>query len=96
MPEVMQIEVVYALPEKQVLIACEVPVGTSLAEAIELSGIRDRFDQIEVNPERLGIFSVKAKMEDVLRPGDRVEIYRPLIADPKEARRARAQSDKKA
>jgi len=88
--ETMRIEVVYALPERQALLAVEVPVGTTLEEAIELSGIRMLFPGMDVDPERVGIFGTRVGMRDVLRPGDRVEIYRPLLADPKEARRKRA------
>jgi putative ubiquitin-RnfH superfamily antitoxin RatB of RatAB toxin-antitoxin module len=88
--ETISIEVVYALPEKQVLLSLEVPAGTTLGEAIEQSGIKKEFPDMLVDPARLGIFSVKAGLDDILRAGDRVEIYRPLIADPKEARRKRA------
>ncbi len=93
-PETIHIELVHALAEKQVLMVLDVPSGTTLGEAIELSGIRNDFPDMKVDPARLGIFSVKARLEDVLRPGDRVEIYRPLIADPKEARRKRAELEK--
>lgn len=89
-PSTLRIEVVHARPGKQVLLALDVPIGTTLAEAIELSGIRNSFPDLEVDPDRLGIFSRKAAEDEVLREGDRVEIYRPLIADPKEARRKRA------
>ena len=92
--DLMHVEVVYALADKQVLIALDVPPGTTVGEAIGLSGIRDEFPLLEVDPGRIGIFSVKAKLEDSLNPGDRVEIYRPLIADPKEARRERARLEK--
>jgi putative ubiquitin-RnfH superfamily antitoxin RatB of RatAB toxin-antitoxin module len=88
--ETIAVEVVHARPEKQVLMRLEVPAGTTVAEAIERSGIRREFPDLVVDPKRLGIFSQKAKPGDVLRAGDRVEIYRPLIADPKEARRRRA------
>lgn len=88
--ETISIEVVYALPERQILVSLDVQRGTTVAEAIELSGVNNEFPAIEVDPARLGIFSVKAKPDDVLRAGDRVEIYRPLLADPKDARRKRA------
>ncbi len=84
------VEVAHARPEKQVLLSLEVPAGTTVGQAIELSGIRQAFPDLEVDPARLGIFGQKAGLEQVLRDGDRVEIYRPLIADPKEARRKRA------
>jgi putative ubiquitin-RnfH superfamily antitoxin RatB of RatAB toxin-antitoxin module len=88
--ETINVEVVHARPDKQALLSVQVPAGTTVAEAIELSGIRQEFPDLEVDPGRLGIFSQKARPGDVLRDGDRVEIYRPLIADPKEARRRRA------
>jgi putative ubiquitin-RnfH superfamily antitoxin RatB of RatAB toxin-antitoxin module len=88
--ETIRVEVVYALPERQVLLAVDVPAGTTLMQAIERSGIRDAFDDMEVDPARLGVFGRKQPPDHVLREGDRVEIYRPLIADPKEVRRARA------
>jgi putative ubiquitin-RnfH superfamily antitoxin RatB of RatAB toxin-antitoxin module len=92
--ESINVEVVYALPEKQVLRALEVPAGTTLEDAIKRSGIENEFGDIQVDPTRLGIFGIKARPETVLRDGDRVEIYRPLIADPKEARRSRAEQQK--
>jgi putative ubiquitin-RnfH superfamily antitoxin RatB of RatAB toxin-antitoxin module len=88
----IRVEVVYALPEKQLLLSLEVPEGTTLEEAIERSGIVNEFPGLEVDPQRVGIFGNKARLQDTLREGDRVEIYRPLIADPKESRRQRAKS----
>ena len=90
MAEMINIEVAWGDPEKQVLLALEVESGTTLIEAIELSGIREQVAQLEIDPGRLGIFSRKKPPEFVLREGDRVEIYRPLTADPKEIRRKRA------
>lgn len=90
----MAIEVAYALPDKQVLRAFEVEEGTTVAEAISLSGIQDEFPGIDLAVNKVGIFGKLAKPEDVLRVGDRVEIYRPLIADPKEVRRQRAKQGK--
>lgn len=84
------IEVVHARPEKQVLLALEVPVGTTVREAIELSGIRAEFEGLEIDEQRLGIFARRVPPDQKLRDGDRVEIYRPLIVDPKETRRRRA------
>lgn len=86
----IRIEVVYAQPEKQVLKSLQVPVGTTVLQAVELSGIDRDFPGLEVDPERLGIFSNPVDPDRPLHAGDRVEIYRPLIADPKEARRKRA------
>jgi len=89
-PQSIFVEVVYATPERQELVALELAEGSTLADAIAESGLSEKFDNFEVDPSRLGIFSQKASLEQVLRAGDRVEIYRPLIADPKEVRRQRA------
>ena len=86
----ISVEVAYATAERQLILALEVVAGSSVAEAIEQSGIRDEFPGMEINPAAVGIFSRKVGMDHVLREGDRVEIYRPLIADPKESRRRRA------
>ena len=84
------VEVAHATPEKQVLIAVEVNTGCTVGEAIEKSGIREAFPGLVVDPAAVGIFSRKVPLEQELREGDRVEIYRPLVADPKESRRRRA------
>lgn len=86
------IEVAYALPEAQTLLSLDVPVGTSLLQAVRLSGILQRFPEIDADTAVYGIFSKieKAPAERVLKAGDRIEIYRPLLIDPKEARKARA------
>ena len=86
----MIVEVVYALADKQSLISIEVEKGTTLKEAVEASGILDTFDEIDLSKDRVGIFSKFATLETVLREKDRVEIYRPLIADPKKVRKERA------
>ena len=86
----MIVEVAYALAEKQSLISIEVEKGTTLKEAVEASGILDTFDEIDLSKDRVGIFSKFATLETVLREKDRVEIYRPLIADPKQVRKERA------
>jgi len=78
------------MPERQELVSLEVNAGTTLADAISLSGLPEKFDGFEVDLRRVGIFGQKASPDQVLREGDRVEIYRPLIADPKEVRRQRA------
>ncbi|NIP16947.1 MAG: RnfH family protein [Xanthomonadales bacterium] len=90
MPASLSVEVVHARPERQVLLRIEVSEGTTVMQAIEMSGILQAFPDLEVDPARLGVFGQKAGPDDVLREGDRVEIYRPLIADPKESRRKRA------
>ena len=90
----MIVEVAYALPDKQSLVSLEVEKGTTLKEAIEASGILDSFEQIDLTKDRVGIFSKFATLDTVLRDKDRVEIYRPLIADPKQVRKERAAEGK--
>lgn len=84
------VEIAYALPDTQQLIELKIVAGTTAREAIENSGILQRFPEIDLSKCKIGIFSKAVKLDRVLQPGDRVEIYRPLIADPKEARRRRA------
>ena len=83
-------EVAYALANKQSLISLEVKEGTTLKEAIEASGILEIYNQIDLSKQQVGIFSKFASLDTVLREKDRVEIYRPLVADPKEVRKERA------
>ena len=97
----MIVEVAYALADKQSLISIEVENGSTLKEAIEASGVLETFEQIDLTKDRVGIFAKFATLDTILREKDRVEIYRPLVADPKKARKERAaqgkamQSDKK-
>ncbi|SSC07327.1 RnfH family protein [bacterium endosymbiont of Bathymodiolus sp. 5 South] len=91
----MKIEVAYALESKQTLFALEVDKGTTLKQAIVLSGIMASYPQIDLSKDKTGIFGKIAKLDTVLRPKDRVEIYRPLIADPKQVRKERAAQGKK-
>ncbi|MDP6163769.1 MAG: RnfH family protein [Candidatus Thioglobus sp.] len=86
----MIVEVAYALANRQSLISIEVEKGATLKEAVEASGILDTFEEIDLSKNRVGIFSKFATLETVLREKDRVEIYRPLIADPKKVRKERA------
>ena len=92
--EKINVELVYALPTQQMLLKSEVPKGTTIAEAVKLSGILDKFPEIDVEKGRFGIFGKLSKVDAVLRVKDRIEIYRPLIADPKEVRRKRAEEGK--
>jgi hypothetical protein len=87
---VIHVEVVYATPERQEVVALELEQGATVAQAIEASGLARRFDGFEAEASRLGIFSRKVGPEHELCDGDRVEVYRPLLIDPKEARRQRA------
>jgi putative ubiquitin-RnfH superfamily antitoxin RatB of RatAB toxin-antitoxin module len=95
------VEVAYALPEKQTLLSLSVPAGTTALEAVEQSGILKTYPKIDVNSDKMGIFSqvlgTKGLDEPAaykMRERDRIEIYRPLIADPKEVRRRRAEEAK--
>jgi hypothetical protein len=88
--QTMLVEVAYALPDKQALLSLEVAVGTTALEAARQSGISDKFGGIDLDNAKLGIFGKVVSPGQVLQEGDRVEIYRPLIADPKEVRKARA------
>ena len=86
----IEIEVAYAKPEEQVIVTVKVPQGTTLIQAAEESGLLVRFPEISHTDLKLGIFGVVCKPEQIVKQGDRVEIYRALIHDPKEARRQRA------
>jgi len=86
----MKVEVAYAKPNVQVLLSVDVPENSTAETAIVASGILNRFPEIDLAKNKIGIFSKVCPIDQPIKPGDRVEIYRPLIADPKEARRARA------
>ena len=90
----MLVEVAYALENKQTLLELKVSEGTTLKQAVELSGIIDIYPQIDLTKDKTGIFGKIAKLDTVLREKDRVEIYRPLIADPKQVRKERAAKGK--
>ncbi|OIR11049.1 persistence and stress-resistance antitoxin PasI [mine drainage metagenome] len=92
--EKISIEVVYALPAEQTLLRLEVPRSTTIADAIRLSGLLDKYPEIDLEKGKFGIFGKLSKSDTVLREKDRIEIYRPLIADPKEVRRKRAEEGK--
>ncbi len=89
MKEIM-VEVAYALPDQQLIIPLSVHAGCTALEAVQRSGILNKFPDSDVHKNQMGIFGKLIKHETGLRHLDRVEIYRPLIADPKEARRQRA------
>lgn len=91
----MKIEVIYALPDRQELISLDLPEGSTALQAVEASGLLVKFPDIEPGGRnKLGVFAKLVKPETVLRERDRVEIYRPLIADPKEVRRQKAAEGK--
>ncbi|MEM8563748.1 MAG: RnfH family protein [Pseudomonadota bacterium] len=84
------VEVAFALPHKQRILSLSVAAGTTALEAARQSGIDQLFSDIDLEHAKFGIFGSAVAAGHVLRAGDRVEIYRPLIADPKEVRKARA------
>jgi hypothetical protein len=90
----MQIEVVYGLPNRQKLITILVDDGVTLEQGIIESGIMNVFEDINLKVNKVGIWNRAAKLTDKLRDLDRIEIYRPLIADPKEVRKRRAEKAK--
>ena len=92
--DTIPVEVTYALPHEQVVMTLELPADATVRQAIEESRIRERFPEIDLDKNKVGIFGKLAKLDDTLHPGDRVEIYRPLIADPKEIRKQRAKEGK--
>ncbi len=87
---IMAIEVAYASPVRGWLIPLNVEAGTSIARAIMSSGILEQCPEIDLEINKVGIFGNIAELDTLLRVGDRVEIYRPLVLDPKAARRLRA------
>ena len=94
MTEMISVEVCYALPEKQALIRLKLPLGATLLQALEASGLLQKHPEIDLKKNKFGVFAKLTKPEGILRDGDRVEIYRPLIADPKEVRKQRAAEGK--
>lgn len=90
-PEMIAVEVVYALPEKQYLRQVKLVSGSTVEQAIVASGLLELRHDIDLKKNKVGIFSRLVKPGDEVHEGDRVEIYRPLIADPKELRRQRAE-----
>jgi putative ubiquitin-RnfH superfamily antitoxin RatB of RatAB toxin-antitoxin module len=90
----ISIEVAYATPQKQALLEVVIEQGTCVQEAILASGILKRFPDIDLQTSKVGIWNRTCKLSDLPKKGDRIEIYRPLIADPKEARRRRAEKAK--
>lgn len=93
--EQIDVEVAYAKPDTQLILKLRVPEGTTLEQAVRESGILERCPEIDLTNAQLGIFGKLNKANAALRNGDRVEIYRPLIADPKEVRKQRAAEGKR-
>jgi hypothetical protein len=92
--DTIKIEVCYALPARQELVKLQLPEGATLGQALEDSGLLQKYPEIDPKKNKFGIFAKLSKVDAVLRDRDRVEIYRPLIADPKEVRKQRAAEGK--
>lgn len=90
----VKIEVAYAIPEKSWLIELQVPTGTSVEEAIVQSGLLEQCPDIDLAVQKTGIFGKIQKPDAPVKEGDRIEVYRPLKIDPKEARRLRAKKNR--
>lgn len=95
MSEHIDVEVSYALPDRQDVLKVRVPAGATVRDAIEASGILEKHPEIDLNgANKVGVFAKLTRLDTVLRERDRVEIYRPLIADPKAVRKKRADEGK--
>jgi len=88
--DAVRVQICYARPDRQFLLDCAVAPGTTILQAIHASGIVQQAPEIDVSTMRVGIYGKLKPLDTVLREHDRIEIYRPLIADPKETRRRRA------
>lgn len=94
MAELLNVEVVYPLSDKQEVFAVRVPAGATVRQAIEASGVLGKYPEIDLSKNKLGIYAKLTKPDAAVRDRDRVEIYRPLIADPKAVRKQRAAEGK--
>ena len=95
MAEKINVEVIYALANQQDIARVSLPKGSTATQAIEASGLLVKHPEIDLKKNKIGVFAKLAKADTVLRDRDRIEIYRPLIADPKEVRKQRAAEGKK-
>lgn len=94
MADLLNIDVVYAKPERQELVQIKLAPGSTLKQAVEASGLLQRYPELDADKLKLGVYGKISKPDAVLRDRDRVEVYRPLIADPKEVRKKRAEEGK--
>lgn len=94
MSELITVEVAYALPQRQSLLTVTVPQQSTVQQVIERSGILQQYPEIDLSVQKVGIWSRPVKLQDAVKAGNRIEIYRPLIADPKDLRRRRAEKAK--
>ena len=90
----LNIEVVYAIEKEQVIFKVQVSAESTIDQAIKASAVLEKYPEIDLSINNVGVFSQKKELSDTLHDGDRVEIYRPLIADPKQIRRAKADVQK--
>ncbi|MGX9418801.1 RnfH family protein [Vibrio sp. WJH972] len=94
--EMIQVEVIYALPDEQRVLALMVDSESSVEDIIQQSGVLAMYPEIDLAKNKVGVFSRNVKLNTTVNNGDRIEIYRPLLADPKEIRRKRAEQAKQA
>ncbi len=94
MADSINIEIAYALPQKQEMVHLDLPAGSTVQQAIDASGLRQKYPEIDLAKNKVGVFGKLTRPDAPLRDRDRVEIYRPLIADPKEVRKKRADEGK--
>lgn len=92
--EMIHVEVVYALPHEQRVYTLVVNQSMTVEEIIRQSGVLERYPEVDLSVNKVGVFSRNVKLDATVRDKDRIEIYRPLLADPKEIRRKRAQQAK--
>ncbi len=92
--QAITIEIAYAAADRQKMVTVKLPAGSTAEDAVRKSGLLSEFPEIDLAINKVGIFSKACKLDTPLRDKDRVEIYRPLIADPKEVRRQRAAEGK--
>lgn len=92
--DTLNVEVVYALPQRQDLVRVKLPAGSTLRQAVEASGLSGKYPEIDLAASKFGIFGKLARADAALHDRDRVEIYRSLIADPKEVRKQRVAEGK--
>ncbi len=86
----IRIWVAYALPDKQDLVSLQIPANSTVKQAIEMSGFLQKYEQIDLSKDSFGVYGKAVSLDQTLNDEDRVEIYRPLIIDPMQARRKRA------
>lgn len=94
MAEKIHIEICYAMAHKQEVVSLKMDAGANVQQAVESSGLLGKYPEIDLKKNKFGIWNKLSKLDAVLRDHDRIEIYRPLIADPKEVRKQRAAEGK--